>query len=87
MQIFTQVTSSALFFRVKVLRDILSMNFFLAVEALYSSSEVAVGIKRPLPLEVKAETAPKYTRLKVCSAFDKTQHFNMVYLPSKIKCA
>uniref|UniRef100_A0A183GY43 Histone-lysine N-methyltransferase n=1 Tax=Onchocerca flexuosa TaxID=387005 RepID=A0A183GY43_9BILA len=38
-------------------------NIYKATEAIYANSK-AVGIKRPLPREVKAEILPKYTRIK-----------------------
>uniref|UniRef100_A0A915PTH4 Histone-lysine N-methyltransferase n=1 Tax=Setaria digitata TaxID=48799 RepID=A0A915PTH4_9BILA len=39
-------------------------NIYKAAEALYATSKAAIGIKRPLPLEVTAETVPKYTKIK-----------------------
>ncbi|MCP9266319.1 putative histone-lysine N-methyltransferase Mes-4 [Dirofilaria immitis] len=39
-------------------------NIYKAAEAVYASSKVTFGIKRPLPREVKAEMLPKYTRIK-----------------------
>ncbi|VDK69039.1 unnamed protein product [Onchocerca ochengi] len=39
-------------------------NIYKATEAIYANSKAVVGIKRPLPREVKAEILPKYTRIK-----------------------
>uniref|UniRef100_A0A0R3S3H1 Histone-lysine N-methyltransferase n=1 Tax=Elaeophora elaphi TaxID=1147741 RepID=A0A0R3S3H1_9BILA len=39
-------------------------NIYKATEAIYASPEAAIGIRRPLPPEVKADTSPKYARIE-----------------------
>ncbi|VDK88721.1 unnamed protein product, partial [Litomosoides sigmodontis] len=37
---------------------------YKAAEAIYASSKTTIGIRRPIPQEVKVETLPKYTKIK-----------------------